>query len=444
MKLRHILKVYSILLAALTLLAACSKTDPEPSPTEYAVILYGTTGGEMDYLVEDVWEEIQTVLPDNKVRVFCCYKYGDGGDNFSGKYGDRGELLTFELRRDTDFEKLRDYGLRDSTFELFDSENLAQVLAWAQIQANPSKGCILTFYGHGGGFVAAEDFPKGLYGVVSPATRGVIYDEWFKYKVGMNMYEIARAIERSGVGRLAGIMFHNCQMGSIEWLTELIPYTDYFIATPFLLSSENEPLIPYLVKNLPGRPFEDAARLTILESKDRLIDGLRHEDPDDFPGNVELLKSSELAQVCKAAKALAHRLCELYPDQQEAIDRATCKVYRFFGGDPYFDLLDYARILAQETDDRQLKTIASEMEKAFGDAILEQIVIDSGTRPVLDSYSLSVVLTDHEAYNTTPTRGLFSYRQAYQYSSFHQYTGWGTWLDTNLQYPTGNPCGQSF
>ena len=444
MKLRSILKVCAILIAASTLLSACTKTDPEPSPTEYAVIVYGTAGGEVDYMIENIWKEIQTILPDRKVRVFCCYKYGNGGENFTGKYADRGELLTFELCRDTDFEKLRDYGLRDSTFALFDSENLAQVLAWAQIQANPSKGCVLTFYGHGGGFDATEDFPKGLYGVVSPATRAVIYDEWFKDEVGMSMYEIARAIERSGIGRLAGLLFNNCLMGSIEWLTELAPYTDYLIATPFLLTSENVPMIPYLVKNLPGRPFEEAARLTILESKDRLIDGLRHEDPDDFPGNVELLKSSELTQVCKAAKDLAQRLCELYPTQREAIDRATCKVYRFYCLSPYFDLLDYARLLAQETDDRQLKTIASEMEKAFGEAILEQIVIDFGTRPVLDSYSLSVVLTDHEAYNTSPTLSLFSYRQAYQYSTFHQYTGWGTWLDNNLQFPTGNPCGQSF
>ena len=443
MKLRSILKVYAILLAAFALLAGCGKTDPEPSPTEYAVIVYGTTGGEMDYLMEDLWKEVQTYLPDNKVRVFCCYKYGNGGGNFTGTFADRGELLTFELDKNTDFGKLRNYGLRDSTFALFDSENLAQVLAWAQVQANPSKGCVLAFYGHGGGFDASEDFPKGLYGLVSPATRGVIYDEWFKDKVGMNMYEITRAIERSGVGRLAGLMFHNCLMGSIESLTQVAPYTDYLIATPFLLTSENAPLIPYLVKNLSGRSFEEAARTTIRESKDRLIDGLRHEDPDDFPGNVELLKSSEFAQVCKATKSLASRLCELYPTQREAIDRATCKVYRFYCMSPYFDLLDYARIVAQETDDRQLKTIASEMEKAFSDAILEQITIDFGTRPVLDSYSLSVVLVDHNAYSTTPTSGLFSYSQSYEYSAFHQYTGWGTWLNTNLQTPTGNPCGQA-
>ena len=133
----------------------------------------------------------------------------------------------------------------------------------------------------------------------------------------------------------------------------------------------------------------------------------------------------------------------MYPTQREAIDRASCKVYRFYNRDPYFDLLDYARILAQETGNSQLKTIASEMEKAFGDAILEQITIDFGTRPVLDSYSLSVVLVDKEAFNKTPTEGLFSYSQAYKYSTFHQITGWGKWLDTNLQAPTGNPCGQS-
>ena len=443
MKLRSILKVCALLFAAGAVLAACTKSDTETSPTEYAVVIYGMAGGHMDDLIEGIWEEIQTVLPDRKVRVFCCYKYGDGGEDFKGNYGDRGELLTFELERDTDLSKLRDYGLRDSSFTLFNPENLAEVLAWAQIQAEPSKGCVLTFYGHGGGFDATQDFPKGLYGVVSPATKGVLLDEWFKYKVGMNMYEIARAIERSGVGHLAGIMFHNCLMGNIEWLAELTPYTDYFIATPFLLTTNNEPLIPYLVKNLPGRSFEDAARRTIQESKDRMTDGLRIDDTDGYPGNVELLKSSCLTQVCKAAKALAFRLCELYPTQREAIDNATCKVYRFYNGSPLFDLLDYARILARETDDRQLKTIASEMERAFGEAILEQITVDYGTSPALDSYSLSVVLMNREVFNSSPTLGLFSYRQAYLYSTFHQYTGWGTWLDTNLQPPTDNPCGQT-
>ena len=439
---KRILALAAAFAAGLLLMTACSKIVPWSGPTEYAVVIYGTAGGQMDDTMEVIWEELRTVLPDKGVRVFCRYKYGDGGDQFTGQWGNPGEVVTFELDKDTRFQDLRGSGVQDQGFELFQPENLAQVLSWAWREALPTKGCVLVFFGHGGGFDASADFPKELYGTVAPATRGVVYDEWFQGRVGMNMYEVARAVELSHVGRLQGILFHNCLMGGIESLTEVAPYADYLIATPFLLTSENEPLIPYLVKSLPGNTFEAAARQALRDSKERLTDGYRHEDPAELPANVELLKSSELTEVCRVTKKLAERLCQLYPTEREAIDRATCKVYRFYNLDPYFDLLDYARILADETGDGQLRTIAAELEQAFGLSTMEQITIDFDTHPELSSYSLSVVLVDKETYEKTPTRGTFSYRQAYEYSTFHKLTGWGNWLYTNLQPPTGNPCGQ--
>lgn len=437
-----LLSAFLPLLAAGLLLSGCTCICPSPGETEYAVVLYSAIGGEMDYLVENIWEEVRTVLPDKKVRVFCRHKYGQGGDQFSGKWGDPGEVVTFELTRDTRFEDLRAKGLQDPEFALFKPESLSEMLSAARRAASPSKGCVLIFFGHGGGFNPTTDYPKERYGAVAPATRGVISDEWFKGKVTMNMYEIAQAIEDSRVGSLAGFLFNDCLMGSIETLTQLSDFADYFIATPFMLTSEDNPMIPYLVKNLPGNSFETAARNTLLESKERLLAGFRSEDPDDFPGNAELLKASELAGVCKTTESLAERLFQLYPTQREAIDRATNQAYRFYSEHPYFDLLDYARILSEETKDRQLSDIAAEMKTAFYRAILQQVTIDTDTHPILDSYSLSVVLVDHDTYLNSPTKGLFSYQQAYEYSRFHHLTHWGNWLHTNLQSPTDNPCGQ--
>ena len=437
-----VLGILTDLIAAALLFSACRPISPDYEETEYAVVIYGILGGKMDYLMEDAWEEVRTFLPDKKVRVFCRYKYGNGGDQFSGKWCDPGEVVTFELTQDTCFEDLRAKGLQDPTFEMFKPENLAEVLAAARQTASPSKGCVLIFFGHGGGFNPTTDYPKERFGTVAPVTRGILSDEWFQGNVTMNMYEIGEAIETSGIGHLAGFLLHDCLMGGIETLTQFEDNADYFIATPFMLTSEDNPMIPYLVKNLAGNSFETAARKTLLESKERLIASFRSEEPDDFPGNVELVKSSELAGVCKATESLATRLCQLYPTQREAIDRATNQAYRFYSLHPYFDLLDYARILSEETGDGQLRDIAAEMKAAFGRTILEQITIDTDTHPTLDSYSLSVILIDNDIYNNYPTRGLFSFPQSYEYSRFHHLTHWGDWLNTNLQFPTGNPCGQ--
>ena len=159
-------------------------------------------------------------------------------------------------------------------------------------------------------------------------------------------------------------------------------------------------------------------------------------------GNMELLKSAELPVIRTATKKLAARICELYTTQREAIDKATNKAYRFFSRRPYYDLLNYAQVLAEETGDEQLNTIAEELEQAFGKAILQLVTADMGIRPALKSYSLSVVLLDHDTYNLQVPNTQHTYRQAYEYSDFHVETQWGQWLEMNQQLPTGNPCGQ--
>ena len=416
-----------------------SKPDPPSELADYTMVIYGNVGGRMDNLIEGIWAETQQLLTDKRVRVFCVHKYGKE-QGFVGKYGMPGEVVAFELDKDTKFEEISGQGTVGKDLPLYEPTSLTRVLNWAK-EVAPAKEYVLTLFGHGGGFDAAVDYPKSL--AEAPATRGVLYDEWFEGRIGMDMYELTEGIEMSDIKHLKAIMFHNCLMGDIQSLTEVQPNSDYIFATPFLMTSEDNPMIPCLVKNMRATTdFEKAARQTVIDSKDRMINGFKHEDPADMNGNMELLKSSELPAIRTATKKLADRICELYPTQREAIDKATNKVYRFYNRRPYYDLLDYAQKLAEETGDEQLKTIAKELETAFGKAILQQETADMGIRPALKSYSLSVVLLDHDTYNVQVTNTQHTYRQAYEYSDFHQETQWGQWLDMNQQLPIGNPCGQ--
>ena len=440
----------AILICGLGVFASCTNTDnPQPDPqsdlADYTMVIYGNVGGRMDNLIEGIWAETQQLLTDKRVRVFCVHKYGKE-QGFAGKYGMPGEVVAFELDKDTKFEEISGQGTVGKDLPLYEPTSLTRVLNWA-MEVAPAKEYVLTLFGHGGGFDAAVDYPKSLDEAApsARATRGVLYDEWFEGRIGMDMYELTEAIEASDIKHLKAIMFHNCLMGDIQSLTEVQPYADYIFATPFLMTSEDNPMIPYLVKNMRATTdFEKAARQTVIDSKDRMINGFKHEDPADMNGNMELLKPSELPAIRTATKKLADRLCELYPTQRETIDKATNKAYRFFSRRPYYDLLNYAQVLAQETGDEQLKTIAKELETAFGKAILQQETADMGIRPALKSYSLSVVLLDHDTFNAQVTNTQHTYRQAYEYSDFHTETQWGQWLDMNQQLPTDNPCGQVY
>ena len=427
-----------MLAAVVSLFTACSDSEDNPvdeKVADYTIIIYGMAGGEMDHSIEDIWRETQTWLPDGKIRVLALNKYGSDSDKFSGKYGTPGEVLTFELDKNTQFETLHKEGAQTDSFELYNPANLTALLNRAKKEM-PANEYVLVLYGHGGGFDAVTDYPK----YNESLTRGVLSDETLG-RMSMNMYELTTAISNSDINHLKAILFHNCLMGAMEALTEVSPYTDYMIATPFMLTSEENPLIPILVKNLRSAPdFETAARQTLSDSKARLYEGYVKEGVP-FNGNVELLKSQELQAVCDAAKKLATRLCELYPTQQDAIDKATCQVYQFYQSKTYYDLLDYAGKLAELTGDSQLANIHNEMETAFHRAILQQVNIDLGVMPTLPFYSLSVVLTDHQRYNQT-IYGDVDFGTSYELNKFHRLTDWGRWLDTNQRKPVNNPCGQ--
>lgn len=429
-------KLLLLALAAIGIVACHKGNNPEDNLADYTVIVYAHVGGDMDNTMEIIWEEIKdklAALPEGtgkKVRVLALYKYGIPSEGFSGKYGEPGEVFCFELDKDTDFTKLHTEGAAAKTqsFKLYDPENIKAVLNRAKKEL-PAKEYILVFHGHGGGFQPAYDYPKEMY---FETTKGLLVDDWLD-AAPLTQFEIRMGIERSSIPHLKAIMFHDCLMGGMETLVEVAPLADYLIATPFMLTSENTPLIPVMVKNLwECTDFETAARKTFSDSEARLYDGYVKEGVP-YNGNIELVKSAGLEDVCNVTRELATRLCELYPTQKAAIDKATCSVYKFYNDRPFFDLMDYASKLAGETGDEKLADIRDRMKTAFDGAVLDQMTFDLKVLPLLPSFSLSVVLVPHEAY---------SWKETYEYSVFHKKTGWGKWLDVNTCTPEGNPFGQ--
>ena len=133
-------KLFLLTLCAMALFSCNKGGAPEDELADYTVIVYSHLGLDTDYEIEEVWEELKTQLPDKKIRVLALHKYGVDVKNFSGKYGAPGEVLCFELDKDTDFTKLHSDQNAGKSYKLYDPENIKAVLNKARKEL-PGNTC---------------------------------------------------------------------------------------------------------------------------------------------------------------------------------------------------------------------------------------------------------------------------------------------------------------
>ena len=165
-----------------------------------------------------------------------------------------------------------------------------------------------------------------------------------------------------------------------------------------------------------------------------------------------MIRTDKFEAIIDAAKQLCDRLLELYPTEKEAIDRATKSVYRVEPIDeyknefltPFFDIANYAQLLAKETDDVELKNISATLDNAFKEAFVHYRDVNN-SKEHLDHYTLSVCLLRQLFYtfdyktNAPQLKTLNNYNEGYEKCDFHKLTGWGKWLNTNEQALDSNP-----
>ena len=432
-----------------------------PQPAKYTVFVYGNAGGTMDNIIEfGFWERIKGYLKDhNNVRVVCMYKYGmdlpEAGITFSGKYAQSGDVVWFELNDETDLDKIKNEGMQAigmgeeaKQLKICNPNTMRMFLEFSSLQC-PAEDYVLAIWGHGAGFDAMNDVP-GKY-EIKDITRGVMGDEW----VGewMDMYEMYAAMQAAGIDHFRTLMFHNCFMGNIETLTQARHIADYIIASSHVLNSDGR-LMTEFVRGLveTGDP-EKAGQLMFERSTPEWQNGYSENGAYEN-GDYKMIRTDKFQPIIDAAKQLCDRTLALYPTQKEAIDRATKSVYRFQPLDgnqwvyPFFDIANYAQLLARETGDAELKAISADMDQAFKDAFVHYRDV-SNSKEHLDHYTLSVCLLNKQYYTLDyktrfPAKNLLNnYNEGYEKCDFHKLTGWGNWLSTNQQELDSNPqrCG---
>ena len=440
-----------------------SKDDliPVPQPSKFTVFVYGNAGGTMDIAIElGFWEEAKKFLTDHdNVRVVCFYKYGKDLPKapFSGKYANPGDIVWFELTSETDLGKLKEEGFQAMGFgdqairlKLCDPDAVKMFIEFSSLVC-PAEQYVFSIWGHGSGFSPTTDVP-GKYEVgARQATRGVIGDEW-NDEEQLNMYELRDAIKATGIDRLNTLFFHNCMMGNLETLTTVNDCADYICCSAHVLNSDGEVLTEF-VRGLMDKGNAEEAMAQMFERITPHWQGGYREDGSIANGDYKMYRTDKFDPILDAIKRLADRLIALYPTQQEAIDRATKQVYRYDPlqsvksvpyefWNPFFDIADYAHLLAQETGDTEMQTISTELDNAFKAAFIHYRDIN-WSQQHLDHYTLSVCLV-HQLYYTYDYKDILPnplcrFDKGYEHCDFHRMTGWGDWLRMNQQRLVSNP-----
>ena len=433
-----------------------------PQPAKYTVFVYGNAGGKMDNAIEEgFWEKIQKYLTDhNNVRVMCMYKYGkdepDAGNPFKGKYAAPGDIVWFELTDKTDLNKIKESGLQAlgmgeeaKQLKICNPNTMRLFLEFSSLHC-PAEDYVMGIWGHGSGFDAMNDVP-GKYEIKN-LSRGVMTDEWVDGE-WMDMYQMNDAMKAAGIDHFNTLMFHNCYMGNIETLTQAYKFADYIFASAHVLSSNGE-LMTEFVRGLveTGDPVQAGGLMferctpvwqnSYVDEKEGIC----------WNGDYKMIRTDKFEAIIDAAKQLCDRLLELYPTEKEAIDRATKSVYRVEPIDeyknefltPFFDIANYAQLLAKETDDVELKNISATLDNTFKEAFVHYRDVNN-SKEHLDHYTLSVCLLRQLFYtfdyktNAPQLKTLNNYNEGYEKCDFHKLTGWGKWLDTNEQDLGNNP-----
>lgn len=456
----------TFLLFALTLVislfTACSddsisiSDNSQKGVARYTMILYGYFSGNGDFNFEGTMRNIQLSLKNkDDVRVLVVYKYG-GGVNFSGELAYPGQLLFFELTKDTDLSKLMDKSaIVEDSVKLYDPDFISSVINYAH-DSLPAQEYVFSIFSHGAGYDFLADLPKSERNkskVLAKQTtvKAMVFDEW--NPVGgysaenLTMKELAKGIEKSKIQHFKALYFHNCLTGNMEELTEIYSYADYLLASEhslYLLTGEMLASVVDALTEGGNEDFEEVIK-TAFESNETKVVWKRHYIENGFNGDVQFIRTDKFADLNPIFKKLSKRLVELYADKsnRSAIDKAADKTYMMSPNNPLYDARDYAHKVAEKTKDKTLKSIAKELDEAF-DAMFVTRALEAHYKEdaPLDHFSLSITLVDNVTYNEKMPYFNRTNRESYELTTFHKETGWGKWLNVNAHKPEGNPLGQ--
>ena len=220
---RHIIWRMTALIIATMILISCGEEQnnsviivvptPEAPPT-YTLIYLASGGDTLDEAIERSISNIcKSPLAEN-INLTANIKWTKGYTSAMSR--GEGEVCRFVVSGGSRDIEMSEVG--DNSYPLYEPENIAEFIRWST-EVAPADNYILVLAGHGNGW-----HPE----VGIEATRGTLRDTDLDRYVSLE--ELSEAIELSGV-RFKMIQMISCLMNTMEYVTDMANYADYFTAS---------------------------------------------------------------------------------------------------------------------------------------------------------------------------------------------------------------------
>lgn len=439
------------MVAIISMFMACSTDDPgnttptptpgpEPAPTpteikSYTIMTYGCGGGELDEYYEACIKVVAQLDPPSHINIVGQMKWSNGyksewsnGEGGVTRFSYNHAPKTFDNKH-----------FSDNSFKIDDPANLAEFIEWARDVA-PADEYIIVFMGHGNAYHPSFE---------GDATRAIMRDDESPEYLGLS--GIVDAFEAADAH--FGLTFMmSCLMNSIEYVTELEPYTNYYLASSHVTSISGGEIYS-IVESLMGMSEYDEH--SIAEAVTYYID----QDYDMWwcqnPLAIDhtLTKCSNMSELNGAIREFTDIVVGLYDEQAKigadamdsrygftvaTIDKALSEAYypvnasisesqiemvQWYRLDYAFDIVDIALKVANATKHGELVSAAEKIKSAATKTITYQ---RDANLEAVDRVYYTAVLINREQWES-----LGMELAGYEDTAFDKATGWSRLLKIN-------------
>lgn len=414
------------------------KPGPNPVPTEissYTIMTYGCGGRDLDMYYEEMIKVVTQHEIPSHINIVGQMKWSN---DYQSEWSDgNGGVTRFQYNHDT--QAFNNEAYADNDFCIDDPSNLAEFIEWARNEA-PADEYIILFMGHGNAWHPGFD---------GSTTRAIMRDDEEIVYLGLN--DIVEAFEATDA-YFGLIYMMPCLMNSLEYVTELEPYANYYLASGHVTSITGGEIYLILEKLIDMEEYDETS---IAEAVRYYID-MDYDyywTQDYLSIDHTLTKCSDIAELNNAIREFTEIVAGLYDCQQEIgidamnsrygftttdIDRALSDAYylvnatfsdkaieelEWYRLDYAFDIVDIAKKVAQATGYSDLKQAAENIEVAASKAIAHQ---RDANIVAVDKVYYTVTLMNQSQWESLDMEAT-----GYEDTAFDKATGWSRILKVN-------------
>lgn len=444
-------RIISILLPiATTLSLLCGCTDYEDvlrrkGESEYTVILYGTTGGNLDkHLHQKLFELLYSDF-SKEVNVAALVKFSKEMQDRRDLRGTRRFILFGNHRVENEY-------YADASFQMDSPDNFASFISEIK-SLMPAKRYILILWNHGEEF---SIFDQPL--ADNTKSRAILYDDNLKYSP-MSIFELERGLSLAGT-RFEAIILDACRMASAEYLFQIDDFSDYILASShniygglyydnFVRSLKKSGDTGYALDRLMERSIERWSRYDTNEAMELSLFDTKHSD-------------NTLSCIAACVEDFIHLRSSLSGDELYRYNRlngtSQTKSSPFYSeeGILYYinptvatsskiavesvDLAHLFRNFANAFDDIPLKTSLSKLEESLDKMVVKRRSInfpsDVGKPSIAVKWSFSDYFSKdytREYIERVGQEPLFpALKDIYPHLEFDKRTSWSSLLEGNM------------